>query len=30
MTKPFTPEKILGEVRGLLAVGAESSERPRS
>jgi two-component system chemotaxis response regulator CheY len=30
MTKPFTPEKILGEVRGLLAVGAESSGRPRS
>ena len=27
MTKPFTPEKILGEVRGLLS-GAAGSDRP--
>lgn len=28
MTKPFTPEKILGEVRGLLAPGGSAGTRP--
>jgi two-component system chemotaxis response regulator CheY len=28
MTKPFTPEKILGEVRGLLGPGGNGVARP--